>query len=367
MSAIASYSIMHAKGLKKILKQRGVAKDIIAGCAERIDLVELCIETHPDDSDTGDDEDDCSANNGDRGGGGGDVDKGDVNNNSNNGASDQANITTSSDSSTAPLSSSAASASLSSSSTPTTTNDFASLSMKELKKLLKKRGVTPGSACIDKADLVALATKTMSQAARKRVAKPKYNPSAGYVTDRFKGLYFKMHPIEDRDERERATMLIADTDASAPLYFWQLYSLLGERRIVGVIEAFYARVWASDQPAWFRESFSNITTLQSAVNAQAAFWIDAFGGGRAYHGGDYRLNFHHQQVKHVMSRAGAVHWLDVMNLTLTHDADLTKDKRIGPAIGIFLRLMMNKYADEFNFDADALHYGPGSATNGGGD
>jgi hypothetical protein len=41
-----------------------------------------------------------------------------------------------------------------------------------------------------------------------------------------------------------------------------------------------------------------------------------------------------------MSRAGAVHWLDVMNLTLTHDADLTKDKRIGPAIGIFLRLMV---------------------------
>jgi hypothetical protein len=169
MSAIASYSIMHAKGLKKILKQRGVAKDIIAGCAERIDLVELCIETHPDDSDTGDDEDDCSANSGDRGGGGGDVDKGDVNNNSNNGASDQANITTSSDSSTAPLSSSAASASLSSSSTPTTTNDFASLSMKELKKLLKKRGVTPGSACIDKADLVALATKTMSVNSAPRV------------------------------------------------------------------------------------------------------------------------------------------------------------------------------------------------------
>jgi hypothetical protein len=34
---------------------------------------------------------------------------------------------------------------------------------------------------------------------------------------------------------------------------------------------------------------------------------------------------------------------------------------------LYNTIQMNKYADEFNFDADALHYGPGSATNGGGD
>lgn len=30
------------------------------------------------------------------------------------------------------------------------------------------------------------------------------------------------------------------------------------------------------------------------IETQTAFWIDSFGGGRAYHGGDYRLNFHHE-------------------------------------------------------------------------
>jgi len=36
--------------------------------------------------------------------------------------------------------------------------------------------------------------------------------------------------------------LTAETDVTKPLYFWQLYSVIGENPIIAIVEKFYKRV-----------------------------------------------------------------------------------------------------------------------------
>jgi hypothetical protein len=94
-------------------------------------------------------------------------------------------------------------------------------------------------------------------------------------------------------------------------------------------------VFADTSNPWFRDSFTRIGDLEHHVAAQAAFWEDIMGGGRRYHGGEYRLQFHHtNNAAAVMNSDGAARWMHHMRRSLqTHARELTLcDIRVVPCI-----------------------------------
>jgi len=143
-----------------------------------------------------------------------------------------------------------------------------------------------------------------------------------------------------------------------PIYFWQLYSLMGSKSIERIIRAFYVRVYADDDEPWFRHAFTRISDMEYHVQAQKLFWVDAFGGGRRYHGGDGRLGFHHgHNAKHVMNARGARRWMHHMTLALNEDMDWSReDPRVKPCIIDFLETRMRKYAATHHWQYDARDF-----------
>ena len=143
--------------------------------------------------------------------------------------------------------------------------------------------------------------------------------------------------------------LTAPNDAKQPIQFWQLYSVLGQARIVDIVTRFYQRVYADEH--WFRSVFANIGNVTQHINAQSSMWIDVMGGGHAYHGGEYRLSFHHtHNAMQLMNDRGAQRWVKLMQETLAEpDIDWTDDPRVRPAVNTFLTYFLGKYAEEFDF------------------
>eukprot|EP00759_Apiculatamorpha_spiralis_P046070 PhF_6_TR42695/c0_g1_i2/m.64432 len=139
--------------------------------------------------------------------------------------------------------------------------------------------------------------------------------------------HVRMHYIKQQIERGlmasnalqdiHVMSLQASYDPGQPLYFWQLFSLLGQARIEKLVRSFYTKVFNDTENAWFREPFSNVGGLQHHTDTQSAMWIDTMGGGSYYHGGDFRLQFHHQHnALSIMTLEGATRWLYHMRITL---------------------------------------------------
>lgn len=88
------------------------------------------------------------------------------------------------------------------------------------------------------------------------------------------------------------------------------------------------------------------------------YWIDAFGGGPTYPGGETRINFHHEvhAGRDVMTEDGAERWMYHMTTVLIdkeHGKRLNKvDKRIFPCLIDFLETKMEKYAARFGWEFD---------------
>ena len=143
--------------------------------------------------------------------------------------------------------------------------------------------------------------------------------------------------------------LSAPNDITKPIQFWQLYSVLGQDRIVKIVQNFYRRVF--DDEKWFRSVFSRVGPVEHHVNTQASMWLDVMGAAPFYHGGEFRLNFHHTHNAHqLMNEKGAKRWVKLMVEALDDSAQhMTRDKRVRPAINTFLTHFLGKYADEFNF------------------
>ncbi|RLJ41335.1 globin [Litoreibacter meonggei] len=144
--------------------------------------------------------------------------------------------------------------------------------------------------------------------------------------------------------------LSAPESASKPIQFWQLYSVLGQRPIVKIVERFYERVFEDED--WFTSVFERVGGIGHHVNTQAAMWIDVMGGGPYYHGADFRLNFHHtHNAMQLMNDKGAERWTQLMLDTLDASADvMTDDPRVRTSINTFLGHFMTKYATEFDFE-----------------
>ena len=134
---------------------------------------------------------------------------------------------------------------------------------------------------------------------------------------------------------------LVNNDPNSPLYFWQLYSILGPERITAVLTSFYTRVGQTrptlyylpkqhicacavlayllyicpspgsrvammmsfrrfsdalsrarrymmiKEAPWFTNVFK-IRSKEHHIRVNAQFWCDAMGGGKQFYGGDQR-------------------------------------------------------------------------------
>ena len=193
----------------------------------------------------------------------------------------------------------------------------------------------------------------------KNFSYPKYSPQNGYMTETsmLKYISFAMKKKLLPENAHRVAQIIslsASNDIRKPIQFWQLYSVLGRARVIGIVNKFYERVY--DDEKWFSSVFSRIGPINHHVNTQSAMWLDVMGGGFAYHGGEYRLNFHHKHNAYeLMNSDGAERWLKLMRLTLdSSEQYMTEDPRVRRSINTFLSHFMTNYAVEFGFDTDGL-------------
>jgi truncated hemoglobin YjbI len=184
--------------------------------------------------------------------------------------------------------------------------------------------------------------------------------AAGYTTEKGRDAWVEVRGLgAGGDPSQPWHSLDANMDDPyAPLYYWQLHSLLGVAQIETLIRRFYGKVFdvaedMKDSPALkaklsgatFRKVFAKHGTLEHHVATQTAFWVDSFGGGAAYHGGQHRLDFHHETNAHqVMNAAGATHWMRRMGDALLETSFSAIDLRIKPCIVEFLRTKVKLYA-----------------------
>lgn len=188
---------------------------------------------------------------------------------------------------------------------------------------------------------------------------PSYQPQNGYMTDTIRNKYIKKAVADqllpaDSHRMEHIISLNASNDPGKPIQFWQLYSVLGSERILAIVSRFYERVYNDE--LWFRSVFMRVASKERHIQTQSAMWIDVMGGGQQYHGGEFRLNFHHtHNAMELMNSKGAERWVLLMTQTLNEDnIDFTSDARVRPAINTFLTYFMSKYADDFKFDNRAV-------------
>jgi len=184
---------------------------------------------------------------------------------------------------------------------------------------------------------------------------PKYPTRHGYMTEKIQRDYItsaiaKNVLPKDAHRVAQIVSLEAANDLTKPVQFWQLYSALGQDRIVNIVGNFYQRVFTDEE--WFTSVFARVGGIGHHINTQSSMWIDVMGGGPYYHGAEFRLNFHHtHNAVQLMNEKGAERWSQLMLDTIDDSAQhMTDDPRIRPSINTFLAHFMTKYSQEFAFE-----------------
>lgn len=181
-----------------------------------------------------------------------------------------------------------------------------------------------------------------------------FKTAHGYATRQARTDYLVNRGLSDDDDDIPAS-LNASLDPDHPLYFWQVYSLLGAKPIHDLITKFYNLVYNDEDDEPFRQAFMQLAPVDHHIAAQTRFWVDAMGGGPTYHGGDGRLNFHHEHNAHsVMNAAGAKRWMHHMRSALmdVQEEWSAIDERIVPCVLVFLSVKMKKYANRHGWAFD---------------
>ena len=188
---------------------------------------------------------------------------------------------------------------------------------------------------------------------------PAYTQSHGYMTEKIQQKYIaaaiKAKKLPENVHRMPEILTLnASVNPSKPLQFWQLYSFLGEKRIVRIVQNFYQRVYRDDP--WFRSVFAKIGDTSHHVRTQSAMWLDVMGGGFKYHGAEFRLNFHHQHnAIELMNKKGAERWIKLMVQTLDDTTEyMTDDPRVRISLNTFLTYFTAKYAADFGFQTHMM-------------
>jgi truncated hemoglobin YjbI len=187
------------------------------------------------------------------------------------------------------------------------------------------------------------------------------HPTApGYTTSQGRVDWLTAHNVTSPEDIKRiSSSLDADRNLDSPLYYWQLYSLLGMDRVETLVTAFYTRVYADKEEPWFRQAFERISPMDHHIATQSAFWADAFGGGKRYHGSDGRLNFHHSEnAAEVMNERGAERWMHHMRMALGEQKTAIDrlDRRIMPCLVDFLKTKMYKYSHIHSWKFDPTDF-----------
>jgi truncated hemoglobin YjbI len=181
----------------------------------------------------------------------------------------------------------------------------------------------------------------------------------GQVTSQGRLDWCRSHGITDTRAISRSRE--ADRDSGAPLYYWQLYSLLGMERIEAMVTDFYKNVFADEEELWFREAFVALNNMKGHIEVQTLYWADSMGGGTFYLGGETRADYHHEakvqaRFKRLMTGGGARRWMQHMTRALVEGGHLARfnaiDRRIFPCVVEFLRVKMERYALVFNWAFD---------------
>ncbi len=172
-------------------------------------------------------------------------------------------------------------------------------------------------------------------------------PSYGNLTIKLRDDYIHYKSIE---RTQKVLSLAISDDVSDPLYFWQLYSILGDKPLEKLVGKFYENVF-KDEEDWFREAFEQTGDIEYHIKGQCDFWLDAMGKGPTYKGGYGKLKLKHKLVEEVMTEKGGKRWMYHMKNTLQElKPNLEYDRRIVPCIQDFLDFFMKKYSIEFDFN-----------------
>ena len=174
----------------------------------------------------------------------------------------------------------------------------------------------------------------------------------GFVTLQFQREYLDAKVPAEYHKDPQVLTLNGHENESGTLYFWQLYSILGENKIRQFITEFYTNLFDEAEDIQFIKTFKVLGSIEHHIIGQTNFWLDAMGGGKKYAGGQFRLQRHHDLAKHIMNAKGARIWLQHMRYTLnTTLVDFTDDTRVKPCIMNFLNFFMEKYGLEYGFKA----------------
>lgn len=178
---------------------------------------------------------------------------------------------------------------------------------------------------------------------------PNFIPNYGNLTEKIMKEYLLTYYYKDILENKEITSLVASNDITKPLYFWQLYSILGDIYIENLIRLFYTKLLNDKKNKWFSDEFIEIGSIEYHVNGQKKFWLDIMGCGEYYTGGEKKLYNYHKLVKNIMTSEGSKVWMYHMKSALD-ELEYDKDKRVRKCIDVFLNHFMIKYAIEFDFN-----------------
>ena len=185
---------------------------------------------------------------------------------------------------------------------------------------------------------------------------PNFYPELGNLTDKFRHEYiienidnntFKENPFDNK----KILSLVASNNINDPIYFWQLYSIIGSDSVHILIKKFYENIFSDNKEKWFRDEFIDLGSIEYHVKGQKNFWIDIMGGGKVYNGNYKKTHIKHKLVKNIMNKKGADRWLFHMKNALTEvKLHFVHDPRIIPCIDNFIKFFMAKYSVEFDFN-----------------
>lgn len=187
---------------------------------------------------------------------------------------------------------------------------------------------------------------------------PIYHPFEGNLTGLIRKEYIEYKINQGRlpknaFEIEEITSLVASNDRKKKLYFWQLYSIIGEKSVEDLITIFYSKIFNDDrlENKWFTSEFIEIGPLEYHILGQKNFWLDIMGAGKYYKGNKKKLYNYHKLVKNIMNKNGADLWMNYMKESIFELKNrFEQDNRIIYCLFDFLNYFMIQYSIEFDFN-----------------
>lgn len=195
---------------------------------------------------------------------------------------------------------------------------------------------------------------------------PRHKTSMGVMTQVIQKEFLDLQVAEGRMlaeclHDETVLSLTASDNLNDPLFFWQIHSVAGRNPIFKLATLFYKRVFDDTDNDWFKGPFEVLSSKNYHIMSQAMMYIDCFGGGRLYGGGEKRVNLHHGDImaKLLMTDRGAIQWSIYMKESLQEMQEELHaiDPRMRTALNTFLQYFMDKYGAQFGFDTASIVFG----------